>query len=207
MDALYLLSTLRENEKHLISQYNYHKNEIIHFIDDSCNTIDIIIKGEVSMTKYDINGNEVVFNYLRCPNIYGNNLIFATSNSYLGNVVATTETRICQISKNNLQYLLSNNINFLNAYLNIIADKSLELSQKLQIMSIQNVDKRVLSFLKMQFKKNNGVYLIKSITNFAKELSLPRETVSRAIKRLADSNKFMYSKNTFKEIKNALDLF
>ena len=90
-------------------------------------------------------------------------------------------------------------------YLELLANKSLELSKHLQVVSIQNVEKRLLSFLKMKFKENNGYYQIHSMTSLAKELSFPRETTSRMVYKLSRANKFIYIDKTFKEIKNALD--
>lgn len=205
LTSLDLVAVLNKDEFKYVKYLEFRKSDVLYFEGDACNNIDILVKGEITMTKSDLDGNEETFNYMKAPNIFGNNLIFASSNHYLGNVTSYSDVALYRINKANLLYLLSNNKTFLSMYLELIADKSLELSKHLQVISIQNVEKRILSFLKMKFKENNGYYQIHSMTSFAKELSLPRETTSRMVYKLSRANKFVYMDKTFKEIKNALD--
>ena len=202
---LALIDALSEEEKKCLSICEFKKDEIIHYIDENCESIEILLNGEIIMSNLDIDGKEETFNYFKAPSIFGNNLIFSSQRKYLSNVISATSSTICRISKNALLNILQSNADFLNKYMNLIADKSLEINQRLRIIAIQNTDKRLMSFLKLKFKENNGKYVINSITNFAKELSLPRETTSRAIYKLARAQKFQYSNKVFKEIKNALD--
>ena len=199
LTSLDLVAVLNKDEFKYVKYLEFRKSDVLYFEGDACNNIDILVKGEITMTKSDLDGNEETFNYMKAPNIFGNNLIFASSNHYLGNVTSYSDVALYRINKANLLYLLANNKTFLSMYLELIADKSLELSKHLQVISIQNVEKRILSFLKMKFKENN------SMTSFAKELSLPRETTSRMVYKLSRANKFVYIDKTFKEIKNALD--
>ena len=157
------------------------------------------------MSNLDVEGNEQIFNYLRAPQIYGNNLIFASSKIYLGDILANDDIALYRIYENDILSFVSTNRQFLKLYLNVIADKSMELSKRLRVMSIQNVTKRLLLFIDMKNKGNNGVYHIKSITNLARELSLPRETVSRAINSLVKEEKIVYTNKCLKINKNALD--
>ena len=199
LTSLDLVAVLNKDEFKYVKYLEFRKSDVLYFEGDACNNIDILVKGEITMTKSDLDGNEETFNYMKAPNIFGNNLIFASSNHYLGNVTSYSDVALYRINKANLLYLLANNKTFLSMYLELIADKSLELSKHLQVISIQNVEKRILSFLKMKFKE------IHSMTSFAKELSLPRETTSRMVYKLSRANKFVYIDKTFKEIKNALD--
>ncbi len=200
-----LISVLTDDERRKVRYLEFYKDEIIHFAGDTCTSIDIIVKGEIIMSNLDVDGKEQVFNYLKGPHIYGNNLIFATQKQYLGDVLAVSNISIYRIYENDLLSLLLNNRAFLLIYLNIIANKSLEMSKRLRIMSIQNVKKRLLLFIDMKCKDNQGTYIIKSITSLAKELSLPRETVSRALSSLCKEKKIEVKNKCLKINKNALD--
>lgn len=204
LDFMHLLS---EEEKQRVKYLEFEKGEIIHFEGSTCSSIDIIAKGEIIMSNLDMEGKEDIFNYLRAPQIYGNNLIFASSKKYIGDILANTDVAIYRIYENDLLDIIKNNKDFLRLYLNVIADKSLLLSKKLRVMSIQNVRKRLLLFFDMKSKEENGQYHIKSITNLAKELSLPRETVSRALNRLIKEGKVNYANKQLELNKNALDEF
>lgn len=205
VNSLNLIQVLGEEERKKIKYLKYDKGEIIHFEGSLCNSIDIIEKGEIIMSNLDIDGKEEIFNYLQAPQIYGNNLIFATNKKYIGDILANSNVALFRIYENDLYDMISNNKEFLRLYLNIIADKSLTLSKKLRVMSIQNVRKRLLLFLDMKTKEGNGTFHLKSITNLAKELSLPRETLSRALNRLIKEEKVTYTNKQLKINKNALD--
>lgn len=195
MNARDLLNTLSTYEQKFLIKKNLPKNSLIHAQGDICEVVDLLVSGEIVMSQYDIDGNIQTFNYLKAPSIFGNNLVNATEKKYLGDVIATTKVTIYQISATHLHYLLLNNSDFLNCYLNIIADKSLEISKRLQVIAIQNARRRILSYLKMKMKDNS--YHIKSLTSFALEISLPRETVSRLISKLQKEGIITYENHYF----------
>lgn len=200
-----LISVLTSEERNKVQYLEFKKGEIIHFGGSTCTSIDVLINGEVIMSNLDVDGNEQVFNYLRAPQIYGNNLIFASNKIYLGDILANSDVALYRIYESDLLTFISSNRQFLKLYLNVIADKSVELSKRLRVMSIQNVTRRLLLFIDMKCNENNGTYRIKSITNLAKELSLPRETVSRAINSLIKEEKIIYTNKYLKINKSALD--
>lgn len=200
MNARDLLNTLSAYEQKFLIKKNLPKDSLIHAQGDTCEVVDLLLSGEIVMSQYDIDGNIQTFNYLKAPSIFGNNLVNATEKRYLGDVIATTKVTIYQISAAHLHYLLLNNSDFLNCYLNIIADKSLEISKRLQVIAIQNARRRILSYLKMKMKDNS--YYVKSLTSFALEISLPRETVSRLISKLQKEGIITYENHylSFKKV-------
>ncbi|MCH5171630.1 MAG: Crp/Fnr family transcriptional regulator [Erysipelotrichales bacterium] len=200
-----LISVLTNEERSKVQYLEFKNGEIIHFGGSTCTSVDILLKGEIIMSNLDVDGNEQVFNYLRAPQIYGNNLIFASNKVYLGDILANSDVAIYRIYESDLLSLISSNRQFLKLYLNVIADKSVELSKRLRVMSVQNVTRRLLLFIDMKSKENSGSYHIKSITNLAKELSLPRETVSRVINSLVKEEKIIYENKCLTINKNALD--
>lgn len=200
-----MLSVLSADEFKYLKFFEYKTNDIIHFQDDECKGIDILVHGEIKMSNIDINGNETTFNYLNAPNIFGNNLIFSTSKKYMGDVIAMSNVSLYRIDQDGLLFLLKSNDKFLKLYLMIIANKSIELSSRLRIMAINNTYKRVYSYILFRIDSNNGVYNVKSITNLASELSLPRETVSRIVSKLVREEKITYTNKQFKTVKNALE--
>ncbi len=204
MNARDLLNTLSAYEQKFLIKKNLPKDSLIHAQGDTCEVVDLLFNGEIVMSQYDIDGNIQTFNYLKAPSIFGNNLVNATEKRYLGDVIATTKVTIYQISATHLHYLLLNNADFLNCYLNIIADKSLEISKRLQIIAIQNARRRILSYLKMKMKDNS--YCVKSLTSFALELSLPRETVSRLVSKLQKEGIISYKNHIFSLNKSDLPI-
>ena len=120
LTSLDLVAVLNKDEFKYVKYLEFHKSDVLYFESDACNNIDILVKGEITMTKSDLDGNEETFNYMKAPNIFGNNLIFASSNHYLGNVISYSDVSLYRINKDNLLYLLANNKTFLT---NILTQK------------------------------------------------------------------------------------
>ena len=106
LTSLDLVAVLKKDEFKYVKYLEFHKSDVLYFESDTCNNIDILVKGEIIMTKSDLDGNEETFNYMKAPNIFGNNLIFASSNHYLGNVTSCSDVSLYRINKDNLLYLL-----------------------------------------------------------------------------------------------------
>ena len=72
--SLDLVAVLNKDELKYVKYLEFHKSDVLYFEGDTCNNIDILVKGEIIMTKSDLDGNEETFNYMKAPNIFGNNL-------------------------------------------------------------------------------------------------------------------------------------
>lgn len=199
-----LIDTLTVDDLTLLSIIEFYKGQIIFKKDQICEEIVIITNGEIQMVNFDINGNEQIFNYLYSPSIFGNNLIFSTSNRYLSNIIATKKGKGYIIKKDNLLKILRKNEDFLTVYLRILADKTINITQKMKILSIQNAKDRLLSYL-IFISENKDVIKITSITNLAKEICLTRETTSRLLYSLIHEGILTYKNKCIKINKNALE--
>lgn len=199
-----LINSLTVEELRLVNMVSFSRNTILFSKDDYCNEIFILVKGEVQMVNYDIDGNELIFNYHYFPSIFGNNLIFSSSNQYLSDVIAVRSGKGYTIKKDNLIKIMQKNATFLKIYLEIIADKTINITKKIKIVSIQNARQRLLSYFNYASKDN--IIKISSITSLAKEISLARETTSRLIYSLVEEGIVEYTNKVIKIKKNVLEL-
>lgn len=199
-----LINSLTIEDLFNIRIIEFKKGEVLYNKDQTCEEIVIITSGEIQMVNFDINGNETIFNYLYSPAIFGNNLIFSSYNKYLSDVIATKKGKGYIIKKDKLLKIMQKNNEFLNIYLQILADKTINLTQRMKIISIQNARKRLLSYL--HFKADNNMIIkITSVTNFAKELSLTREATSRLLYALVDEGIISFERKYIKINKNVLE--
>lgn len=200
-----LINSLTIEDLFNIRIIEFKKGEVLYNKDQTCEEIVIITSGEIQMVNFDINGNETIFNYLYSPAIFGNNLIFSSYNKYLSDVIATKKGKGYIIKKDKLLKIMQKNNEFLNIYLQILADKTINLTQRMKIISIQNARKRLLSYL--YFKADNNMIIkITSVTSFAKELSLTREATSRLLYALVDEGIISFERKYIKINKNVLEL-
>lgn len=187
-----LLSILKEFEKLKVKYLDINKNKILFEEDSLCDCIGIVIKGKLSITSYSYYGKEITYSIIEENQIFGNNLLFSTSPYYKGNVIALLDSKIALIYKEDLIYLMQNNTEFLNLYLQILNNNTKNLNLKIKILSFENANDRLLYYL---YQNNNSINY-QSITELAKKLFLRRETLSRTLSNLVKDNIIEIKNNT-----------
>ena len=184
-----ILNLLNQNEKEKISYLNLKQNQILFHEGEECKSIFIIIEGQITILNYSLNGNEEIISILNKNDVFANALIFSNNNYYLGEIIATKPTKLAIINKNELISLLQNNKSFLECYINLIAEKTIKFTIKTKLLSHKNIRSRILYYLEI-----NNYSIKKNISFLAKELVLPRPSVSREISKMINED-IIYIKN------------
>ena len=184
-----ILNLLNQKEKEKISYLNLKQNQILFHEGEECKSIFIIIEGQITILNYSLNGNEEIISILNKNDVFGNALIFSNNNYYLGEIIATKPTKLAIINKNELISLLQNNKSFLECYINLIAEKTIKFTIKTKLLSHKNIRSRIIYYLEIN---NNSIK--KNISFLAKELVLPRPSVSREISKMINED-IIYIKN------------
>lgn len=191
-----ILDLLKQNEKEKISYLNLKQNQTLFHEGEECKSIFIIIEGQITILNYSLNGNEEIISILNKNDVFGNALIFSNNNHYLGEIIATKPTKLAIINKNELLFFLQNNKSFLECYINLIAEKTIKFTIKTKVLSHKNIRSRILYYLEI-----NNYSIKKNISFLAKELVLPRPSVSREISKMInediiyiENNKIIYKK-------------
>ena len=184
-----ILNLLNQKEKEKISYLNLKQNQTLFHEGEECKSIFIIIEGQITILNYSLNGNEEIISILNKNDVFGNALIFSNNNYYLGEIIATKPTKLAIINKNELISLLQNNKSFLECYINLIAEKTIKFTIKTKLLSHKNIRSRIIYYLEI-----NNYSIKKNISFLAKELVLPRPSVSREISKMINED-IIYIKN------------
>ena len=179
-----ILSTLTKEEQKLITVKTAKSGEFLYREGELCSFISIVVSGEVKISSTAYSGDEVIFNILEKDEIFGNNLIFSDNPLYKGDVRATKESVIVNISKDNLTSILQSNKDFLLQYLNIQSNFGKKLNSTIKMLSFSSAEERFLFYL----KENNDEIKFDSVTDLADILHLKRETLSRLLTKLEKEN-------------------
>ena len=191
-----LLETLTIEEKNQIKIVSLAKEQILFNEGDVCESVGVVIEGEIEITSYSYGGKEIIFNHLYSGMVFGNNLIFSSNPVYKGSVIAKKPTKVGLIYKNTLILLLKNNNDFLLTYLQYQSDMGKDLNNRIKLLSLDNAEERFFFYARSQ----NNVITYSSITKLASTLSLQRETLSRLISRLLKEKKITKDKHVIKVI-------
>lgn len=177
-----LLNVLSKKEHQMVKGYQIAKGNIIFHEGDVCESIGIIISGKIDIVSYSFQGKELLINSLKAGEIFGNNLIFSSSPIYKGDVVAKDKCVVAFINKENLVYLLQNNVEFLDLYLQAQSDKAKLLTARIQLLSFPNAEERLFYYA----SRNHNVIEFKNVTTLAATLGVQRETLSRLLTSLVE---------------------
>lgn len=183
---------LLKPEQIIYVNIKFLKKEIVLFREnDLCESIGIVIKGQINIVSYLENGKEIIYNQLKANGIFGNNLIFSSKPYYKGNVVAITDSEIAIINKIDLIDILKSNEAFMIEYLKIQSDISKTMNDKIKLLSIDSAEDRFYYY--MYENKNKISY--SSVTELSKQIYMKRETLSRLLSKLQKQNKLIKNKN------------
>lgn len=175
-----LLNVLTKKEHKLVKGYQIAKNNVLFHEGDLCDNIGIIVSGKIDIVSYSFNGKEMIINSLKAGEIFGNNLLFSSDPVYRGDVIAKEKCVIAFIYKDNLVYLLQNNKDFLDLYLQAQSDKAKSLTARIQLLSFTNAEERLLYYA----SKSNNIIQFKNVTTLAATIGVQRETLSRLLTNL-----------------------
>lgn len=180
-------------------QYTYNPLEIVKNQGDECLEIGYLLNGELKISTITNGDREELISIIKPGDCFGDLLLFQDDNHYLGDVVVIKKATIIFITKSELlQYLCEKQIN-LEQFLKTLTQKAYAIKQQNKLFAHKNIRDRILYDLKTKNAFNG--YSFKSIASWARELSIPRETLSREITKLikeeiiTKNNHIIYLKN------------
>ena len=179
-----ILQTLSKSEQQFLEVKSLNRGEFLFREGQLCNQVAIVVSGQVKISSMSYSGSEVVFNVLEKDEMFGNNLIFSDNPTYKGDVIALKDSVIVLIKKENLEYLLQCNREFLLVYLNIQSNFGKKLNSTIKMLSFSSAEERFLFYL----HENKGEISYHTITELADILHLKRETLSRVLTKLEKEN-------------------
>lgn len=189
-----ILDTIKPSKLNKITIRNFDKGSVLFRENDKCNSIGIVLEGQVSIVTYLEDGKEVVFNILNKNDIFGNNLVFSSKPYYKGNIIANIDSKIALIDKEGLVSLLKTNNEFMIEYFKIQSNFSKQLNDKIKLLTMDSAEDRFYYYM----HENGNAINYESISQLSKELYISRETLSRLISKLVKQKKISKTMNTIK---------
>lgn len=174
----------------------FKKGSIIFNEGDTCNTLGLILEGEVHISTLTNNDKEYIISSLVKNDMFGENLLFNPNKEYLGDCIAITDTKILFIEKDNLSKLFENKT-ILENYLTLTSIKNTKLRNTLKLYSQKSITDRIMFYLISEQKKvNSNIIPINGKETLAKLLNIPRPSLSRELINLKNKGIIDFDKYT-----------
>ena len=172
-----ITDTLKQEELDSLKIVEFQKDDVLCHEGEPCQGVYVIRQGSVKISSYSLSGQEIVYNLIKEDETFGSNLVFASETKYRGNVIALKNGSAYFISKRRLEELLSQNKEFLLAYMRAMADFGKSLNATIKLLSFSSAEDRLDFYL----QTHGGEIVFPSVSQLANELFLSRETLSRLL--------------------------
>lgn len=176
----------------------YGKNNIVHFVDEVCSKLEIILSGRVDIERIDESGNLMTIAEFFSGDVLGGNIIFSKNPHYPMTVTTKQPTVILEIDKERLFKLFSDNHKFLRNYLEYVSDHSVILGNKIKHYVNRTIRESIISFLDYERKKQNSNIIKLNMTKkaLAERIGVQRTSLSRELAKMRDDGLIKFDTET-----------
>lgn len=174
---------------------SYKAGDIIFNEEEICSKIGILEKGEAIIVTITHTEKEEPITYLTTDSMFGDLLVFASNNIYLGHCICKKDSLVRYISKENLMKLFNTNNKVLNSYLMNVSNKAQSIKKENKILKHNNLEDRIIHYLlEESLVTKSNIVKIKNITSLGSILSISRESLSRCIRSLINKEYIVMKK-------------
>lgn len=186
-----------------VRSVKYKKNEFVFNAGDEINEIGVVITGSVNLIREDFWGNRFIFEKIGPSGMFGETIVFAETNNLPVSVVASQDTEILYLCSDRIITTCSSACKFHNNLIHnmvqIISNKNVMLTQKINNISKRTTRDKIISFLSFEAMRNksNTFKIQYSRQELADYLSVDRSALSRELSKLQNEKRIAFNKNMF----------
>lgn len=172
----------------------YKKNSVIYFQNEKCTTLDIVLKGIISVQGIDDKGSYISISDFNMRDVIGGNLLFSHKNFYPMMVLAKTDATILHIKKDLILKLCQSNTSFLINFLQALSDKTLILTEKIKTLSFKSIRQCIIDYLiyEKYIQNSNIIKLTLTKKQLAEKFGVQRPSLSRELNKMRKEGLITY---------------
>lgn len=171
---------------------------LLHFEGEICTRLEVIVDGEIRIERIDEQGNLMTIAQCHPHEVIGGNLLFSSNPCYPMTLTATQDTVLLTMGKDILFELLSQNVHFLRAYLELTSDRALVLGSQIRHYVNRPIRASLTNYLKQAYdlQRTNPIRLDLSKKMLAEKIGVQRTSISRELAKMRDEGLIRYDKDT-----------
>lgn len=165
----------------------YKKGEMVVRQGDPIHSVMLLIKGSIRTEMITLEGNVLDIDILEAVIPLAPSFIYGAKNNYPFDVLAVDTSIFLKISKEAWLDEMANNKQLLTNFLTMNADLTLFLANKLQMISLKSLRKKLATFFLEKTTMEDGSFILKrSRTQLAEYLGVQRQSLARSLKEMED---------------------
>ena len=160
------------------SRRQYKPADFIAIQGEAYRSLFILCSGSVRTQMVSAEGKQLTIETLKAPQLLAPAFVFASENRFPVNIEAKEKCEILIINKNVFLEFLHRHPTVMRNFLQLVSDRTLFLSKKLNAFALQSLKSRILNYLRM-----HGTILNQQ--EVAQILGVARPSLARALSELA----------------------
>ena len=156
----------------------YKPADFIAIQGEAYRSLFILCSGSVRTQMVSAEGKQLTIETLKAPQLLAPAFVFASENRFPVNIEAKEKCEILIINKNVFLEFLHRHPTVMRNFLQLVSDRTLFLSKKLNAFALQSLKSRILNYLRM-----HGTILNQQ--EVAQILGVARPSLARALSELA----------------------
>lgn len=197
-DILSILNCLKAKVK------SYPKNAVILPEGTDAEYIGIVLSGEAEIQKTGFDGSSNIVSSVFPGGIIAAAAVYSASKRLPFDVVSAEESEILCLDGNSLirpcRMVCGIHTKVIENMLGALADKNIQLSEKIDILTKRTIREKITAYLYSQSKRTNGASFSVSLTRrqMADYLSVDRSALSRELGKMRDEGILEFEGNRFR---------
>lgn len=178
----------------------YKKGEVIAIENDDCNSLGIILSGNIEIHKPYPSGKVVTINHFSVGNIFGEALVFSERHVYPATIISSDNSEIMYIKREDVANMMANNPQIINNFVGVLSNRILMLNNRLTNLSYDSLRKKIANILLLEYNRQKSIFIILpySRKKMAELLNIPRPSLSRELINMKDEGIIDFYKNKVK---------
>ena len=208
----------KKSQEEILSLFNdtdyiikvFAKNDIIAMEGDICTSIGLILEGSIDI-KRTLGSKVIHVSSFSKGHIFGEVIAFSDINLYPATVIASSNSKIMFISKDNFIKFCTSHEDFLSMFLNDLTNKIFVLNKSITNLTFSSIRQKICNYLLVEYKsqKNKNIKLKMTKEKLAESLGITRPSLSRELINMKHLGLIDYSRSHIKilnleEIENIL---
>lgn len=179
---------------------SFPSGEIIAIEGDSCDSVGIILDGNIEIHKSFASGKLVTINHFEAGNIFGEALVFSGEHRYPATIISSDSSRVMFVGRNDIIKLMTLDTRILNNFMGVLSNRILMLNQRLTNLTLDTLRKKIANLILEEYKKQKSNYITLPFSRkkMAEMLNIPRPSLSRELVKMKEDGIIDFYKNKVK---------
>ncbi len=118
------------------------KNEVIAVEDDECNSLGIILDGNIEIHKPFPSGKVVTINHFKAGNIFGEALVFSGKHLYPATIISSDNSKIMYIDREDIVNMMTLDSRIIHNFMGVLSNRILMLNNRITNLSYDTLRKK-----------------------------------------------------------------